>query len=362
MPEFEYVATDVTGKKVEGKMDVANEGELRMQLRNLGLRPVRIQRPSWFELGEWFSSVPGNQPQQMFSHLNHLARCGIGLSECLDLLSQEESSQLFRSILFKTSERLRGGKTFSECLAIYPRIFDKAVLGIIEAGEINGRMDEAISRASEYLKRTGELRFRFFQVVSQTGYLITLLLAGLFLWINRLWLKESLLNEKGMLAVGIVLLMFWLSRVYVQTIPGRAIIERLWFRLPLVGRFVLNEQIAKVSIAMKVLLDSGYALPAALEKAKSATEIILLEYAFREMRIQIDQGVPLSQTMVKHKVIPKLAVHMVGTGERAGSLPQVFTHMANFFESEALQGVRLLKFWVNTGFWVCAGMLLGVLL
>lgn len=44
MAEYQYVAQDGAGKKVEGRLEANNEGELRMLLRSKGLRPTRISK------------------------------------------------------------------------------------------------------------------------------------------------------------------------------------------------------------------------------------------------------------------------------------------------------------------------------
>ncbi len=41
MAEFLYIAQDGAGKKVEGRIEAENEGELRMVLRSKGLVPSR---------------------------------------------------------------------------------------------------------------------------------------------------------------------------------------------------------------------------------------------------------------------------------------------------------------------------------
>src|SRR5690606_16751457 len=99
MAEYQYQGVDRAGKKVNGSLEVINEGELRMALRNQGIRPVKISRGG--ALNKDLGSLLGGKNKAVAievlvgftRQLQVLISSGVPVVQALDVLSEQAVEQ-----------------------------------------------------------------------------------------------------------------------------------------------------------------------------------------------------------------------------------------------------------------------------
>ena len=94
-------------------------------------------------------------------------------------------------------------------------------------------------------------------------------------------------------------------------------------RLPLVGRFVLGVNAARFASTLSILCGSGVALLTSLEAARRTLSNDVLRQAVDEASARVREGAPLSTALGAQKVFPSLLVHLIGSGEKTGQLPEL---------------------------------------
>lgn len=346
MPEYHYVAVDVTGRKVEAQMDVPHEDELRMYLRAQGLRPLRIKKKVFPSLLQRFflAPVPPEQPKDFFVQLEALYRAGVPLTSATDLLAQKLRTSYFKQILNKTTQQLRSGKKLYESLAIYPKIFDSALIALIEKEETQGRVDQALAHVNDYLAPFD--RFKIFQR-SRVGLRIEMGLLGIGVFILlTVYIYASqffhLLNYQAAgFTVAVLVILLLTQEGYLKTISGRIWFERMLFKLPILGLALRSVAFFKICHAWSCLMKAGYTFKESLERSRFVTNILYVEYLIREMKIAVEQGRPASAVLVKYSFVPKVMIQALGLAESQNSLEAqgvvVFESMANYFKAEYQQ-------------------------
>ena len=93
-------------------------------------------------------------------------------------------------------------------------------------------------------------------------------------------------------------------------------------RLPLVGRFVLGVNAARFASTLSILCGSGVLLTS-LEAARRTLSNDVLRQAVDEASARVREGAPLSTALGAQKVFPSLLVHLIGSGEKTGQLPEL---------------------------------------
>lgn len=81
------------------------------------------------------------------------------------------------------------------------------------------------------------------------------------------------------------------------------------------------------------LLDAGLPIDRALYVLSEHSEKMSFRTIIREVYIDIQKGNPLSQSMGKHKVFPRIYVNMIRAGETGGMLETVIKRLVSFLET-----------------------------
>jgi len=123
MAAYQYKAIDRTGRPARGKLDAANEVEPRVAPEENGARliiarPVRGQGPSLSG-----GSIKRQDLITFCFDLEQVTRAGIPLIEGLRDLREGMDNPRFREILTSILEDIEGGKTLSQSLNAFPRVF-----------------------------------------------------------------------------------------------------------------------------------------------------------------------------------------------------------------------------------------------
>ncbi|OFZ78607.1 MAG: hypothetical protein A3K03_13795 [Bdellovibrionales bacterium RIFOXYD1_FULL_44_7] len=361
MAEFQYQGVDKQGKKVTGTLEAASEGDLRMLLRNMGVRPQKISKSgvlnsdlkSLVGVGK---SVKLETLVSFTRQLQVLVSSGIPLVQALDILSEQTNSSVMKRTVTVIKEKVSAGSYFWEAISGYPKIFPKIFIALMRAGEASGAMDQMLKRLTRYLEDADRLRKL---VKSAMLYPIIVVLIGIgvisLMLVFVIPKFEELLKSSGQalpgptqfvitishffannvlyIFGGVGIFIFLLTR-YLKTSEGRAIKDRLVFQLPIFGNLSQKAGVARFSRTMQTLLSAGVTLIDAIDICKSTIDNAVLETAVAKIRGDVEAGKTLGAVIAKLGVFPPMAVQMISVGESTGALDKMLDKVADFYESE----------------------------
>ena len=82
---------------------------------------------------------------------------GLPLVQCLDILSSQEPSKYFKSVLLEVKSDVESGLTFADSLKKHPKVFDSLFVNLVAAGEIGGILDTILNRLATYIEKNVKL-------------------------------------------------------------------------------------------------------------------------------------------------------------------------------------------------------------
>ena len=80
------------------------------------------------------------------------------LDRTLTILGDLTENAYLNEIGKELLREIKGGKSLSEGLALYPHVFPKLYVNMIKAGEFSGSLDSILFRVAEYLESAEELK------------------------------------------------------------------------------------------------------------------------------------------------------------------------------------------------------------
>lgn len=344
------------GQTREMVVDSANAADAvhrasQLGLVVLGIEPMLARKPALAWRSGEFSLLLFSQ------ELLALLEAGLHLNEALTTLLAKEEQPAARQLLQHLCDELAKGRGFSDVLAEHPRRFTPVYVAIVRSAERTGDLPRALARFITYQRQFDNIRKK---LVAASIYPALLLLVGagvtLFLLayvvprfsqvyasagrdmpVASAWLLQigSFIQRQGWLLTGLSVSVLALGAVWVGSQGGWSALGEAMLRLPGIAPRAREFRLARFYRAVGLLLAAGIALPRALGMVTG-----LLDPAQRQrlaqVRSMIDQGLPLSSSLVAQGLASPVARSLLTVGERSGQLGEMLERSARFHD-EALE-------------------------
>src|SRR2546422_3318831 len=183
MQKFLYKARDRGRRMVEGRLEAETEQEALAKLGEMGCFPLAIEREEPLAHGKPLPRSSGllttirRRDLTLFTRqLADLLESGLTLMRALDVLREQTEHPRVREVLAEVASRVRDGRSFSESLAIYPRIFSPLYVSMVRSGEVAGMLAGVLARLADFTEKEEEV---YGKVRSALVYPALILLVGM---------------------------------------------------------------------------------------------------------------------------------------------------------------------------------------
>ena len=103
-------------------------------------------------------TIPVKQQMVFFRQLAVIMQSGVPISQGLVLLSENMTNKQFSGCISTIAQRLSAGEQISTCLRMYPKVFKPITIGLIEAGEIGGILEDVLDRIALLMEQQEKLK------------------------------------------------------------------------------------------------------------------------------------------------------------------------------------------------------------
>jgi type IV pilus assembly protein PilC len=342
-PSGEVLVRDLEGSSAdEVRQRVLAEGNFPMEVKAAS-SAFRRQRQLKTE-----SLVVFNQ------ELLALLRAGIPLLQSLELLVGHGRDPQLRNSLERVVGFVREGLGYSEALdqaGGFPAVYRANVV----AGERSGTLPEVLARWLGFQKFAQASRRRIMEALFYPGFLVVVLFLALGVLFNIVLPRFSEIYRgaeempqatRMLLAFGnfmrstawiqglLLVAMGFLGRWMLATEAGRRVYERIVLALPKIGTLYRMYHSSVFSRTMGVLLAGGLPVLQALEVIQRTSSSERMKLKLLAATEQVRAGSSLNLALEQAKMLDPLAVEMVRVGEQSSALPDMLTHVADFFDQE----------------------------
>ncbi|WP_089393807.1 type II secretion system F family protein [Pseudomonas delhiensis] len=379
---FEYLAVDRQGRRCSGDLDAGSRGDALRQLEAQGMTPLRL------ESGQR-APQPGRRrlrAEELNMALHELATllaAGVALADAVSAQERSSSHPRIAAALRSMSEGLRQGRSFPQVLESAGLPLPRYAYQLVAAGELTGNLAAALRDCvaqMEYERRTREevrnaLIYPSVLVLSGIGAVMVMFVfvvpkfANLLEHADKLpWLAWAVLstgvwskaNALPLLFAGLLLGALGLPLARSEKVRGRALNALL--RLPLLGDWLLQAEIAQWAKVLGTLLGNRVALVEALRLASAGVRIghqrDLLERVTQDVR----GGTALSEALELRRAITATGGNLVRVGERSGRLAEMLDSLAGLYEELGRSRMRKVLALIEPLAILLIGALFGVII
>ena len=376
MPQFAYRARNTQGNLVEGMLDCPDRAAAIRQIELQQCIPIRIDlvgaEPKISRRDVLAASparqslkIPHGQLLVFTEQLAHLLQAGMTLDEGLSILEKRLKQPRVQQMTHALHQALIDGRSFSQSLSEFPRIFPPLYVNMVGAGEAGGALPQILLRLVKHLMQAKDLRDRVQQALiypaflalagailitvfitfmvpqltgfmSQTGGVLPLptrILVHIHHAITGYWWIGALL------AVGVIIGF----RAFVRSDEGRTAWDRFRLVIPGYGRIIRHRHYAQFARTLGTLLENGIPLLRALDLVTEIAANRFLELKLGEVRRAVIDGATLSVALQEQRLFPDLFTDMMAVGEQTGHFAETMQAIADVYERELDRTVAVIS-------------------
>jgi type IV pilus assembly protein PilC len=139
----------------------------------------------------------------------------------------------------------------------------------------------------------------------------------------------------------------------------REYIDRASLKLPVLGPILNKACIARYARTLSTMFAAGVPLVEALDSVAGATGNIVYEKAVLQMRDEVSTGQRLQRAMENTALFPNMVIQMIAVGEESGSLDEMSSKVASFYEAEVDNAVDAMSSLLEPLIMAILGVLVG---
>ncbi|MCC5863058.1 MAG: type II secretion system F family protein [Gammaproteobacteria bacterium] len=377
---FTWEGKDRKGKTQRGKLIAKSEAELKQQLRAQGIVATKVRKQSTL-----FQKKGKITPQDIAIFSRQLATmlaAGIPLVQAFDIVGNGHDNPAMQKLLLAVKQDIEGGTNLADALAKHPLYFDDLFVNLVAAGEQAGALETLLDKIATYKEKTEALKKKIKKALTYPAAVVVVaIVVTAILLIFVVPQFEELFTGFGadlpaftrmvidlsqfMQAQGWIILAAVVAAGYTfmyfkkRSRAFRQTLDRISLKLPAIGPILEKSAIARYSRTLATTFAAGVPLVEALESVSGATGNIVYEDAVMRMRDEIATGTRLQRSMENTGLFPNMVVQMVAVGEESGSLDEMSSKVADFYEAEVDNAVDNLSALLEPAIMSILGILVG---
>ncbi len=306
-----------------------------------------------------FSGKPKQLDILLFTrHLSTMVKSGIPIADALGTLSEQTKSSRFKKIIETILADIQNGQSLAKALAKHPDAFDQFYVHLIEVSEQSGSLEENLEFIAKELAKSYALQNKIksallypglllFAATVMAGFIAFFVLPQLVDFFSAfdtdlpLATKILLFIARIMKDYGILIIIFLFAFTSLFQVTIRTpTIKPLWhafvLKIPLIGTFIANSQLAQFTRNFGILIKSGVPISKSLDVTAETLSNEIFKRDIRKIGASLKQGKRISEAIQKghYFEFPPLVIKMVEVGEKTGKLDESLLYLGDFFEEE----------------------------
>src|SRR5437773_3855260 len=386
MPRYNYVVLDARGEESTGLLEAGSTNEAIGQLRQAGYFPTSVYE----EAKSGPDGKPGKEVRRRAAKMAQITRprgktnivlfqrkkskpkilmiftrqlptlmdSGLPLLRSLNVLAKQERDGVLRNTINKLADGVQGGNTFSDALALHPRIFNDLYVNMVKAGEIGGVLELVLNRLAEFQEKAAKIKNKVKSAMVYPVIVMTMAVAIMgFLLVFIVPKFEAIFHDMlgdrplpvittFVINVSKMVQNHWLViiggivaapaayRFVARTRGGKSVIDRFMLHLPLFGDLNRKTAISRFTRTLGTLVTSGVPILQALNITRETAGNAVIADAISQVHDSVKEGESIVQPLEASRALPPMVISMIDVGEETGQLPEMLLKIANVYDDE----------------------------
>ncbi|MCK5478715.1 MAG: type II secretion system F family protein [Methylococcales bacterium] len=368
MPMYSYKVINNQGETEEGVKNAVDQQALLIELQGQGFLPISIETASdktflGFTISKSKVRLSQKEILLLTGELATLLESGLPLDRSLQILIQltEENDKLSK-LISNVLEKVKGGASLADALENQAGVFSRFYLNMIRAGEMGGSLGDVLTRLTEYLERSQELKDTVATALIYPAILLLMSVASLFVMLTFVVpqftemfensgqalpvptqivvaLAEALQSYWWLILLGVMSLTSYMKSQLADPVR-RKVWDRRFLTMPLFGDIILHMETANLSRTLGTLLGNGVSILKSLGISRETAGNTVIADMLEDAEQQLKQGKTMSDALTKTECFPRLAIQMIKIGEETGRLEEMLLRVATIYDKQLRTAIQ----------------------
>jgi type IV pilus assembly protein PilC len=366
MPTYVWKGKNRYGDMVGGERVAASKEELGRLLQKDQIQVVSVApAKGGFKLPFLKREKVKLKELAIYSRqLSVLIDAELPLIQSLGILEEQQKNTYFKGVIKTIKDDVEAGSTLNQAKRKHPKAFDDLYCNLIASGEQSGSLDVMLRRLAEFIEKNVRLQAKVKQAMI---YPVAIMIFAFAVAFFMLWkvipifatIFRDLGAELPMLTAGVVAMsdfiqkygflvvigvvgLFFLLRTYRGTTAGRWSTDRLLLKIPVLGPLLFKVAMTRVTRTLATLISGGVPMLEALKITSTTAGNIIIEKQIIDARKLVSEGKTLNESFRLSGTFPTMMLQMINVGEATGTLDEMLSKLAAFYDEEVDNAVSAL--------------------
>jgi len=377
---YVWEGTDKRGKRIKGRMLAVSEAAVKADLRKQGVVAKNVRKE--LQLFKSGKKVNAEDIALFARQLATMLQAGIPMVQCFDIIGNGHDKPAMQKLVLAIKSDVEAGTTLHEALGKHPLYFDDLFVNLVEAGEHAGALETLLDKVATYKEKTEALKKKIKKALFYpAAVLVVAVVVTIILLVFVIPQFESLFKGFGadlpaftqmvinlsrfiqdqgwwmaLIVVGLGYTFFYFKK---RSRAMRRFLDRVMLKMPIIGPILVKAAIARYARTLSTMFAAGVPLVEALTSVAGATGNIVYEEATLRIRDEGSTCMRLQRCMESTGLFPNMVIQMIAVGEESGSLDQMASKVADFFEADVDAAVDSMSSLLEPMIMAILGVLVG---
>ncbi|HCT5756768.1 TPA: type 4a pilus biogenesis protein PilC [Pseudomonas aeruginosa] len=381
---FIWEGTDKKGAKVKGELTGQNPMLVKAHLRKQGINPLKVRKKGISLLGAGKKVKP--MDIALFTRqMATMMGAGVPLLQSFDIIGEGFDNPNMRKLVDEIKQEVSSDNSLANSLRKKPQYFDELYCNLVDAGEQSGALENLLDRVATYKEKTESLKAKIKKAMTYPiAVIIVALIVSAILLIKVVPQFQSVFEGFGaelpaftqmivnlsefmqewwfFIILAIAIFGFAFKELHKRSQKFRDTLDRTILKLPIFGGIVYKSAVARYARTLSTTFAAGVPLVDALDSVSGATGNIVFKNAVSKIKQDVSTGMQLNFSMRTTSVFPNMAIQMTAIGEESGSLDEMLSKVASYYEEEVDNAVDNLTTLMEPMIMAVLGVLVGGLI
>lgn len=359
MAQFNYKATDASGKNKKGTIDAADREKAIDRLKSEGLTVSEIKDAGeggsrGFRLGK--KKVKSRDLSVLCKQMVSILNAGVTVITALEMLGEQLDNKTLQAALNEARVYVEKGGNLSDAMRLNPDVFPPIMINMVAAGEASGSMETSFDRLSTHFEKDdalkgkikGALTYPIMVMIVAVLVIIVVMIAVIPNFVSmfedmgtqlplatRIMMAGSdFVLQKWYLLIVIIAAIVFGFRAFKASSTGEMLFAKAAVNAPIFKDLVVKSNAASFARTLSTLMGAGIPMLDAIEQVAKMMSNKIFRDGLLDAKTQVAKGLPLSKPLKDMGVFPTMLVQMVKIGEETGNIEDMMEKVADLYDRE----------------------------